>query len=352
MASRTEKKFRATIKDVARMAGVHFTTVSMALRQHPSIPALTRERILRAAERVGYAPDPVFAALTRFHVNGCVRAAPPRLAYLVNRSLEKNTVFYGHHHTVLEGAKRQARMLGYELERLFVGEDHHDSRSVEKHLRSKQISGVIIAGFEPGFASLSLNWDDYAIVKINSMHMAPDAALVSNDHLQDVRLAFQRLCALGYRRIGLAVGRADEESTNHRYTAGYFIEQAALPPEVRIPPLLFPFNSTSEVITKTLCRWVRQHRLDAVLCNWPNVDQLLVSARLRRPETVACAGLSVLDPQSRLAGIRPNLGMVGVKAVSLLTSQLKSGERGVPEFASITYVRSFWQDGPSAPPRN
>ena len=44
-----------------------------------------------------------------------------------------------------------------------------------------------------------------------------------------------------------------------------------------------------------------------------------------------------------------NLHMVGVKAVSLLTTLLKSGDRGVPEYASRTYVRSYWQDGASAP---
>jgi hypothetical protein len=86
-----------------------------------------------------------------------------------------------------------------------------------------------------------------------------------------------------------------------------------------------------------------------VLCSWPNIDELLVAARLRVPQTVACASLAVLDPSSRLAGIRPNLTMLGIKAVSLLTTQLKSGERGVPEFASTTYVQSFWQDGASAP---
>jgi LacI family transcriptional regulator len=323
----------------------------MALREHPSIPAATRERIRAAATQLGYEPNPVFAALTRFHIDGRVRAAPPRLGYIVNRSLEKGAVFHDHHHALLEGARQQARTLGYELERLYVGEDHHDSRSVEKHLRSKKISGVIVADFEPGFASLSLNWDEYAIVKINSMHLAPDAALISNDHLRDVRLAFKHLTALGYRRIGLATGRADEERTNHRQTAGYFVEQAAIPPEQRIPPLLFPLNSSADAVTKVLRHWVRQHKIDAVLCSWPNIDELLAAARLRVPHNVACASLAVVDPESRLTGIRPNLAMVGIKAVSLLVTQVKSGERGVPEFASTTYVQSFWQDGPSAPPK-
>ena len=76
MPPKPENKRRTTIKDVAKVAGVHFTTVSLALRRHPSIPEATRERIRRVAERIGYAPDPVFGALTRFHVNGSVRTLP------------------------------------------------------------------------------------------------------------------------------------------------------------------------------------------------------------------------------------------------------------------------------------
>ena len=344
----TDKK-RATIKDVAQRAGVHFTTVSLALRDHPSIPEVTRARIRQAAAELGYERNPVFAALTRFHVNGHARVAAPRIAYIVNRALARGSPFHAHQHAIFEGAQRQARALGYDLEEINVGDDQHDSRTIEKHLRSHQIGGVIVADFEPGFASLSLSWNDYAIVKINSRHMAPDATLVSNDHLQDVRLAFRHLAALGYRRIGLAVSRADEESTNHRQTAGFFVEQVALPETQRIPPLLFPLNPARADMVHSLGRWARQHEVDAVLSSWPNIDELLAAARFRVPQQIACASLAILHARSRVAGIRPDLHTVGVKAISLLAAQLKSGERGVPEFASTTYVQSRWQDGPTAP---
>jgi hypothetical protein len=76
---------------------------------------------------------------------------------------------------------------------------------------------------------------------------------------------------------------------------------------------------------------------------------MLEMAGLRVPFDVACACLCLLGKTPHLAGICPNLTMVGIKAVSLLTSQLKLGTRGIPEYASRTYVKSFWQDGLSAP---
>lgn len=345
-------KTRATIKDVARVADVHFTTVSLALRGHPSIPERTRARIRAAAEQIGYQREAVFSALTHFRVHGRVRADPPRLGYLINHSLDKGALVYRHHKSFFEGAKKQAALLGYELELLAMGEDYFDSRSLEKHLSARNITGIVIASFEPGFAGLSLDWDRYAVVKINSQHMAPEATQVSHDQLYEVRLAFQRMTALGYRRIGLAIGRADEESTNHRHAAGFYIEQASIPADDRVPVLLFPYNSRMSAVCEMMGRWIRAHRIDAVLCNWSVTDEMIRRNGLRVPEDVACACLCLLDDSPQLAGICPNLHMVGIKAITLLTAQLKSGELGVPEFASTTYVRSDWKDGLSAPRRN
>jgi DNA-binding LacI/PurR family transcriptional regulator len=54
---------RVTMREVARRAGVHCTTVSRALLRDPTIPADTRDRIRRLADAMGYAPDPLVSAL-------------------------------------------------------------------------------------------------------------------------------------------------------------------------------------------------------------------------------------------------------------------------------------------------
>jgi LacI family transcriptional regulator len=341
----TERPSRVTIKDVARVAGVHFTTVSLALRHHPSIPSGTRERIEEAARQIGYAPNPIFGALTHFRVHGCVRAAPPRVAYLVNRDIEE----IPHAKAFWEGARSQAEILGYDLELISVREGHHDSKSLARYLKAQKISGIIIACFKPGLLELKLEWKDYAVVKIHSLHMEPEATSVANDQRQDVRIAFREMLARGYRRIGLAVGEADEDSSQYRHTAGYLIERASVPVTDHVPQLLFPLREDPKEVGQLLSQWVRKYKVEAVLCNWLSVRELLVDAGLRVPDDVACACLCLLEGTAGLAGVFPNLHMVGTKAVSLLTSQLKQGTRGVSPFASSTYVRSRWQDGASAP---
>jgi LacI family transcriptional regulator len=246
----------------------------------------------------------------------------------------------------------QAKLLGYELTPLAVGEDDHDSHSLTKHLTEHKITGIVIGVFLPGFAEIALNWDDYAVAKIHSRHTEPNATTVGNDQLREVRLAFRRLAELGYERIGLAIGRADEDACGHRHTAGYLMEGAAVPAGRFVPPLVFPYYVDQLALGGMMARWVRRHKIDAVICNWVSVKAMLERENLRVPEDVACACLCLCDicPPG-LAGIRPHFTTLGERAVSIVVAQLKSGERGLPRFASSIYVQSVWQDGPSAPPR-
>lgn len=344
---------RPTLKDVARETGYHITTISLALRGHLSIPEATRKTIQDAATRIGYAHNPVYHALSRFRQQGTVCAPAPRIAYLENFGLGSGCQRSPHLKAILDGACHQADLLGYQLDPLAVGEDDHDSRSLTRYLHEQQITGIIIGSFVPGFAEIALNWDDYAVAKIHSRHTEPAATVVGNDQLREVRLACRRLAGLGYKRIGLAIGRADEDASGHRHTAGYLMEEAALPTHQRVPPLLFPYNISDAALSGMMARWVLRHQIEVVLCNWSNVRGMLEQEGLRVPGQVACASLCICDPRSEpLAGVRPNLRLVGERAVSIVVAQLKSTERGLPEFPSSIYVQSVWQDGPSAPSRH
>lgn len=343
---------RPTMKDIARESGYHITTVSLALREHRSIPERTRKSIREIADRIGYQKNPVYHALSRFRQQGTICAPAPRIAYLENYGFGSPDDRPPHLREILNGARRQAEVLGYHLETLAVGEDDHDSRSLTKYLREQQITGIVIGSFAPGFAEIALNWDDYAVAKIHSRHTEPEATVVGNDQLREVRMAFRRLTALGYKRIGLAIGRSDEDACGHRHTAGYLMEEASLPPERRVRPLLFPYKIDGTSLAGLLARWVRRHNVDVVLCNWRSVREMLESENFRVPEEVACASLCLFEPFLRdLAGVRPYLGLVGERAVSIVVAQLKSGERGLPESPSSIYVQSVWQDGTSAPQR-
>lgn len=338
-----------TIKDVARIAGVHFTTVSMALRGHPSIPPSTRERIIAAASRIGYKRNLVFAALTNQRRSAGASYYTPRVAYIANRTEEQGFLKLAHYRLMVDGARREAEALGYSLDLLYVGEGQHNSESLYAYLKEHSISGIIIGAFEPGGPNLSLDWSEFCTVKIDSRQIAPSCSYISTDQLAGVHEAFFKLRERGYTRIGLAIGVDDEETTDDMHLSGWHLEQFRIAASDRVPALLFPRGAREKVASALLRNYLTEHRVDALLCNWANVRTLITQAGFSCPEQVACAGLCISKPTPGLAGIVSNMDLVGQRVMSLLASLLRSEQRGSSECVTNTRVKGNWHDGSSAP---
>jgi DNA-binding LacI/PurR family transcriptional regulator len=64
---------RPTIKDIAKIAKVSNTAVSMALRGHTRISLETRQKILRIAKRLDYQPNFIARSLVMKKTNTIVR---------------------------------------------------------------------------------------------------------------------------------------------------------------------------------------------------------------------------------------------------------------------------------------
>lgn len=340
-----------TIKDVARVAGVHFTTVSMALRGHPSIPPTTRDRIVAAAGRIGYQRDSVFSALSNRRARAQTRNFAPGIGYLVNRSPENGYFRRSHYRMLVEGARKQAEALGYRFELLFVDEGYYNSAALYEHLKKEGITGLIIGAFESGRAMVNLDWTEFCVVKIDSRHMDPPVTFISTDQLNGVRLAVQKMRALGYSRVGLAVGIEDEEGTDDMHLSGYLLEQPTLPAQDFIPPLFFPRGAVASDAIPLLRTWLEQNRIDAVVCNWTYIRTMVTEAGFRCPEDVACGCLCLGRRNPALAGLVANMDLVGQRSAALLATLMRSEHHGIPASATTTYVQGNWYDGTSAPSR-
>jgi LacI family transcriptional regulator len=339
-----------TIKDVAREAGVHFTTVSLALRGLPPIPAATRDRIVAAAQRLGYQRNPVFDSLSAHRRRQREPAFNPRIVFVANQTPE---LYFRHAHNrrLFVGVQSEARAFGHEVEILFLERGHFTSASLERHLRAHGITGIVMAPFQPGRPALELPWEDFAVVKIDSRHLEPPVTLVASDQMQCARLAFRELRRCGYRRIGLAVGEEDEVGTDELYLSAWWLEHDGVPEHQRVPPLHFPLGLTSPDVVPLLRTWIREHRIDAVACNWATIRSMVRQAGFPCPAAIACCCLCLVQPTPSLAGVITNLDLVGRRAVALLAGLLRHERRGIPALATQTYVEGTWHDGPSAPAR-
>lgn len=336
-----------TLKDIARVAGLHVTTVSLALHGREHISLATRDRVHEIAERLGYRGNPIASALTQRRLQRASARRTPKIAFVVNRVPEPIANPCPKFAGLFAGAQHEASQLGFDLDLLYVGIDRHSTQSLAEYLQQQQISAVLLAAFEPGHASLDLEWNRFAVAKVDSLHFAPNLDTIGQDHLLSVRIAYQRLRDYGYRRVGLLAGQADEDAVSHRYTLGYLREQALIPPSERVPALYLPYNPDPVRLRDVVAKWIVTNRIGGVLTTVPNISDFLQTT----PNPPSYASLWLADDSPAVAGIRVRFDVVGQTAVSVLTANLRSGSLGGHQFPTQTYVKVAWQDGRSAPRR-
>ena len=337
-----------TLADIAAKAGVHVTTVSLALRDHPSIPPVTRARIRDVARKFGYQRDPLLDALNFHRARRNQQPRSVNSAFVVHAGTTR--LFSGSHYQplVYAGAKAAAEAHGHSLEIFVVGQGHLAPARLNTILSARGITGILLSTFEIDIEQLDLDWSQFCAVKIECVHLAPNLDAVANDQLQVARLAMRRLRALGYRRIGLATAREDQTRLGESFGMGVLVEQASLPENECVPPLIF---SLAEVpmLPRLIPEWMHANQVDVVISNWNELFDVFATARVKLPDDVAFASLDVPPSMPHIAGVVQNHRLVGQRAMEQLAIMTDAYQRGVPEAQSITFIPGYWQDGITAP---
>jgi LacI family transcriptional regulator len=347
------------MRDIAQAVGVHPTTVSMALRAHPSIPPATCAKIRAAAKRLGYTRDPMLDAFNTHRVRQ--RNAQPShcVAFIVDTN--SSALFDGatYHPRVYQGVRAAAETNHYTVETFPAGGRELTASRLNSIITSRGITGVLLSTFNVTTLELGLDWDKFCAVKIESHHLLPRLDVVSADQFQAARLCIRKLRELGYRRIGMAMARDDDARLNELYSTGVLVEQAELPESECVPPLLFT-RAAVPYVAAAVAKWIDEYKVDVVISNWNELLQFadhdprtmgLANTGVRIPHDVAWASLDVPEGRPQLAGVVQNHRLVGMRAMEQLAMLMKTFHHGPPPTPSATYVPGFWQDGPSAPPR-
>ena len=341
------KKYH-TLADIAARAKVHVTTVSLALRDHPSIPPATRARIRAVAKEFGYQRDPLLDALNFHRSRRNPQSRRASTAFVVHAGTTR--LFSGNHYQplVYAGAKAAAEAHGHSLEIFVVGQGHLAPARLNTILSARGVTGILLSTFEIDIEQLDLDWSQFCAVKIECLHLAPNLDAISNDQLQVSRLAMRRLRTLGYRRIGLATAREDQTRLGESFGMGVLVEQASLPENECVPPLIF---SLAEVpmLPRLIPEWMQAHQVDVVISNWNELFDVFATARVKLPDDVAFASLDVPPSMPHIAGVVQNHRLVGQRAMEQLAIMTDAYQRGVPEAQSITFIPGYWQDGITAP---
>lgn len=133
-----QEEFMASIKDVAKHAGVAISTVSKVLNGYPNISEATKEKVNRAVAELNFVPNSVAAALSSKQAG--------RVALLINSNMKTNAIDEIDMQYI-SGALYKAMDLGLDVITLFFFMFQDKTvEELERYLKSQSITGIIIYG--------------------------------------------------------------------------------------------------------------------------------------------------------------------------------------------------------------
>lgn len=334
------------MRQIAEKASVSAMTVSLALRDHRSIPEATRLRIKDIANELGYRPDPVLHAFHSYRRNS--RRAPFQgtLAWIDNLSRDNPHRAANAFKAYRDGAAQRATQLGYKLETFWLGAPDMSAGRMTDILLARNITGLLLPPQSAANMELHLNWNEFSVVTFGYTLARPHFHSVCNHHQQSVLAAVRRLQALGYRRVGFALSAETNERVQGGWLAGYMAECFKWAKKDRIEPLMIAGGPPKPDIVG---RWLRRWRPDAVTAIDPLVAKAAETAGFAIPKDVAFGLFGDAQNNGRFAHIDENSGVIGATAVDMLISMRQRNERGIPEHPIKMMVEGHWVNGPSAP---
>lgn len=332
-------QFRSTLRDVAEAVGCHYSTVSLALRDHPRIPSKTKSRIRAAAERLGYRPDPALAALSAYRTLKHPAREQSVIAWLTNYRTEFRWKDSACNCDYFDGAADRAAERGYRLEPFWLAAPGITPARMSKILWTRGIQGLLLPPQEE-LTELDLDWKKFSAVTFGYTLLRPRLHMVSNHEYRTMGALFSELVSRHYKRIGLVDLELHDERVDHNWSAAYSVEQQRLPAKNRLPPLLLRKWDSPAFLT-----WMERHRPDVVVTKLPEVLRTLKTAGISVPGEIGVAFHSLDEKTQNLSGMKKNSFQIGVMAMDLLIDMIHRSERGLPARPSLLMVEGAWSEG-------
>lgn len=342
----TPRPWRPTIKDVAKKAGVHFSTVSQALHGHPRVAAETRQAVLQAASELGYQPSDAMRALSRFR-SRIIRPDSCRIGFLRCEAgtVDPSTVRL--ESILVAGAAGQARALGFELEEMTAPIDA-DPEKILDHMARRRVSAVIQSSFSHSRqrVPVRLPWDRVCGIGIGRGSPEGCPGFVAPDEKEALRECMAQLRSLGYSRLGLVTCRSERPEGALRNAAVFLIEERSNLRGQPIPILLLDDGAPDDDQFEQVRRWSSDHGVGAIVsATWRPPANLMT-----RAGCPGFASLLITEDEDDLAGVRFDLAGMGARAVTLLASRVYLELRDATQEPVGVYLQGVWRGGVSAPP--
>jgi len=265
-----------TQEQIAQKLGISRQLVTFALAGYPQVSAASRKRILVAAEKMGYRPNPHARALKRGRTGIIALWIPDQISTHYTRVARE-----------LNHLLKQAK---HELIISDVGND----RSAEQVLSHLPMDGVFAVD-APNAVQAHLKSAAARSIPVISLgaHRPTKTDYVQVDLQAGAGEAMQHLISSGFRRIVHATfERKEKAGTGRRLAYEQAMQQAGLKPEFFYYPLS---ERQRPIVRQSIQDYVRENGCpEAIFCHSDDVAlgiyRGLCDLKLRVPQDVALVG--------------------------------------------------------------
>ncbi|MET3870183.1 LacI family DNA-binding transcriptional regulator [Puniceicoccus vermicola] len=335
---------RVTLRDIAKVANVHYSTVSLALRDHPRVSTEVKKRIQALAQEMGYVPDPALTALNAYRKTKLPIHYKSTIAWIdtwqdENEGLRDQPTF----NEYFLGASTRARQQGYELQEFSMRDNDMSPKRLSKILLSRGIAGLLLPPRQTQGDRLDLDYDQFSTVCFGYSITPHVFHLVTNHQSHSMSLALEEVSRLGYKKIGVYLHEYVDNKTDNAYAAGYWRFRQRHPQREHMEPCIVPKGQSDEA---ALANWLKNSKPDVIISDTdePTIE-MLEALGLRIPEDIGCAWLSLGEDEERRSGVDQNGKLIGHTAIDFLIGMIQRGERGIPKTPIRMLVEGSWRPG-------
>ncbi|MDB5561156.1 MAG: Transcriptional regulator [Hyphomicrobiales bacterium] len=309
----------ATIKDVARRAGVAISTVSAVINRSAPVSEAAIERVERAIADIGYTPHGAAQSL---------RSGQSRIIGMI-----MPTIFNPHFATAARVVENICLAAGYMSVVYSTGEDSERENQILKMMRMQRVAGlIIIPSASDAEHGARLNAEIHVpTVLLDSFVENMPHDVVKLDNVKATRIAMDYLIELGHQRIGILAGRHGIATSDDRLQGCIEALQAAGLPiaDDLIYEAKFQRNDAYEGALQLMSRPDRPTALLA-FSNLMTLGMMqgLTELNLSVPDDVSIAGIDDFDwaeiMSPRLTVVSVPIADMAKRAIDMLLAQIES----------------------------
>lgn len=307
-----------TIKDVAKAAGVSYSTVSRALSGSPEISTDTRERILQVCKEMHYTANTVARSM--------VMRSTKLLGLIltgVNNPFMSELAYH---------IDRQARARGYNIILCNSGRDLDQEKELFELMIGRQVDGIVLLPSGPeSYESLHPYLERIPTVFVGENLRDAQESYVSVDNYRGAYIGVEYLHRLGHRNI-LYFGRRRGSTTHQLRAEGY----AAACQDLGLEPQYCnnTFSSTSIKYGYQLAKqlFAQERHYTAIFAatdtNALGILQAAEEMNIRIPEDFSLLGFDNIQysslPRIELTTIEQPMKMLASVAVDSLLEKVQN----------------------------